>query len=147
MADLTQNRIIPTTVQRHVDGYEFVWTYPVEASAVIFEGSFLSMDTATGFVHIVDTTDAQFIGIALEAATGGSASGDVSVRVGVGGISINDVTGATIATPGAATVMDVFVTDDQTLNVAGTLRCGQVVSHVTGTTVGVKFMVPQSAIT
>jgi len=74
MAALTKNRVIPTSIQRSTDGYEFVANYPIEAAKVIYEGSLLSIDT-TGYVHVIDTADGQFLGIALEAATGGTSRG------------------------------------------------------------------------
>lgn len=153
MAALTKNRVIPTSIQRSTDGYEFVANYPIEAAKVIYEGSLLSIDT-TGYVHVIDTADGQFLGVALEAATGGTSSGDVSVKVGVGGVIEHAVASAATATPGAATVMDVFASDDNTMTVVATggLRCGSVVRFVgtaeggASTTSWVKLKVPQGPI-
>jgi hypothetical protein len=141
MTALAKNRAIPTTIQRHKDGFDFVAKYPVEASEVIYEGSFVSIDT-TGYVHVLDTTDSQFLGVALENATGGTASGDVSVPVGVGGIISHAVTGADATTPGTDDI--VYALDDQTLTLVATatLRVGWVVRHDTSTTVWVKLKIP-----
>lgn len=94
-----------------------VVSFEVGATEVIFKGSAVTSDA--GFASTFNAAE-QFIGIALEAATGGASDGDVRVRCQVGGVAVLALSGATVADIGEG----VFATDDNTFTLATTLSNG-----------------------
>jgi hypothetical protein len=94
-----------------------VVSFEVGATEVIFKGSAVTSDA--GFASTFNAAE-QFIGIALEGKTGGTADGDVRVRCQVGGVAVLAVTSVTVADLGEG----VFATDDNTYAFATTSANG-----------------------
>ncbi len=111
----------------------------IEALEAIFQGAALSED-GSGFVEDLQAGD-QFMGFALEAATGGAADGDVLVHVQHQGIIELTVVSAAITDIGA----DVYASDDNTfvLGSTGNTKIGVIIgfTDVANNLAWVKFNV------
>jgi hypothetical protein len=117
-----------------------VIAYPVGASKVIYKGSFVVVDTATGYAEAgTDAASKNFVGIAYESADNtGGAGGALTVRVKKGGTFLMNATG------GAATDMskDALLVDDNTCKTAATtnnIAVGKVVEVVSATKLRVRI--------
>jgi hypothetical protein len=109
---------------------------PLDASAKVYEGSYLGENASTGLARALVSGDA-FMGIAAAGADNtGGAAGDVVVRARQKGLV--KLTVATVAGPAdyAATVN---ATDDGTTTLAAGSAIGKVARHVSGTTAMVNF--------
>jgi hypothetical protein len=137
MAQLTAGTERTYTVGDHRDTSQ-----PVEASAVIYKGAALG-DDASGFVRQFVDGD-PFRGFALENVTGGATDGAERCAVRYRGIIQLTVTG------GAANKVNasVYLTDSNTFSLtdSGSDKVvGLIHTHVSGTTVNVRFDVNSPA--
>lgn len=110
MAALTANTTLGSVVQwNNPEG--IVIDYPVKAAAVIYKGSFVSA-AASGLYGNALLAGENFIGVALEKVTGGTNSGDKTIKVLCGAILQWTIT-ATIAITDIGDVL--FAIDDNPL--------------------------------
>lgn len=111
---------------------------PVLASATIYKGA-LVVDKGTGYASAGDDGSGYaFLGVAVEAATGGSADGTHTVRVyKTGSYKYTMAGGASQTNLG----IRVYVSDDQTVGSSSTnsIGCGYVAKYVDSTYVKVRI--------
>jgi len=110
---------------------------PVLASAVIYKGALVG-DDGTGFAEpVTDASTTFFLGVAAEGATGGTADGDVTVRVYKTGTFIYTKTGGAADTDLGIAAM---ANDDATVAATSTnsVQVGTIVKIVDATRVKVR---------
>lgn len=89
------------------------------ASKTIYQGGLVCVVTATGLVEAAsDTAAYPVVGVAMETKTSG-ATGTTLISIAVTGV-FNFAYGAANATDALAAGVLVYVTDDQTVDIAGT---------------------------
>lgn len=116
-----------TITQKDASAYH---TVPVKASSVIYKGGAVSL-TSAGVANALVAAEA-FAGFADQNATGGTANGDVYVRVCTRGIMSGlSITGATGYINLVAPNNDVFMSDDNTftLTISGNTKVGHIVGY------------------
>lgn len=110
---------------------------PVLAGAVIYKGALL-VDVGTGFAQPGSGVAAYtFLGVAVEAATGGSSDGDVRVRVYKTGTYQYTKASAVDTDLG----VEMFIHDDQTVGTSSTNTngCGYCVDIVDSSTIKLRI--------
>jgi len=110
-----------------------ILSYPVLANAVIYKGALL-VDAGTGYVQPGSGVGVYtFIGVAAEAATGGSTDGAVRVRVYKKGVFQYTKASAVAGDLG----VKMYLHDDQTVGTSSTNTnfCGYCVDIVDGSTI------------
>jgi len=114
-----------------------ILSVPVLASATIYKGG-LIVDKGTGFAEAGDDGSGYtFLGVAVEAATGGSSDGDVRVRVYKTGTYQYTKSSAADTDLGVA----MYIHDDQTVGTASTnsLLAGYCVDIVDSSTIKLRI--------
>ena len=110
--------------------------YKVAASAKIYAGSLVCLNTSGYAVPGADTASFKFLGVAREQADNSSgANGDITVRVRRKGVFRLVASGMAVTDIGAA----VYVSDDQTVakSTTNSVACGKIAEFVSATEVGV----------
>jgi len=105
--------------------------YPVLASTVIYKGSIVCVDANGYAIAATDTAAIYCVGIAEEAATGGTSSGDVWIKVGAGRaylFAASSITQAMVGEP-------MYAVDDNTVDDTSTnlVLVGVLVKYVSTT--------------
>jgi hypothetical protein len=105
--------------------------YPVLAAAVIYKGALVCVDANGYAIPATDTAAIYCVGVAEEAVTGGTSSGDKWVKVGAGRAYLFAATSITQAMVGEP----MYVVDDNTVDDTSTNLClvGVLVKYVTTT--------------
>jgi hypothetical protein len=110
--------------------------YKVAASAKIYAGSLVCLNTSGYAAAGADTASFKFLGVAREQADNSSgANGDITVRVRRKGVFRMAASGMAVTDIGAA----VYVSDDQTVakSTTNSVACGKIAEFVSATEVGV----------
>jgi len=110
-----------------------ILSYPVLAASTIYKGALL-VDVGTGFAQPGSGVGAYtFLGVAAEAATGGTSDGDVRVRVYKSGVFQYAKASAVDSDLG----VKMYLHDDQTVGTSSTNTnfCGYCVDIVDGSTI------------
>jgi hypothetical protein len=121
-------------------GVQGINQVPVKATSVIYKGSAVGM--TAGYARALVAGDG-FAGFALEAATGGSTDGSVTVNVETFGLVQLSVSGAAVTDIGA----DIYASDDGTFTKTASTNSfvGRVHRYVSSGVVVVAFNTALSA--
>ena len=113
-----------------------ILSIPVLADAVIYKGALL-IDAGNGFAEAGDDGSYTFLGVAVEAATGGSSDGDIRVRVYKTGTFQYAKSSAVDTDLGVA----MYIHDDQTVGTSSTnsLLAGYCVDIVDSSTIKLRI--------
>lgn len=131
MAALSANRLVNIVQWNTPEG--IVVDLPLGASETVYKGGFVSLDSGDKFGAPLAAGEI-FVGLALEKKTSGSANGDTTCKVLIGGVFQQAITSIAQADIGKL----VYASDDQTLTLTSTSnsQVGRIVNvPATGTAI------------